>query len=336
MKIPLQENIPLSSLTTLKIGGPARWFIEVTTQEDLTGAIKYAKQKNIPYLLIGGGSNLLVSDQGFPGLVIKNQVTGIRAVIPAKAGIQEKTGSRINSQREGVLPGMTIVVQAGTDLNDLVDYTITHGLDGISTMKGIPGTVGGAVYGSAGAYGDNIRDYLVNIRCFDGERIVEIGKDDYQTGYRDSIFKTQLNLIILEVWFSGFPKADPQKLLDESIHILSIRSEKYPPDTLCPGSFFKNVPIDNLSQEVLNKIPQEKIRFNKIPAGFLLEAVGAKGDQIGQIKVAQNHANTFINLGHGSASDFYNLALKHQQAVKDKFGITLEPEVQLINLPPLS
>ena len=139
------------------------------------------------------------------------------------------------------------------------------------------------------------------------------------------------------------PKED---LRAESEKILAVRAEKYPPNTKCPGSFFKNVEMDRLAPEVIDKVntkfrefgkdPDHLNRFGKIPVGPLIEVLGGNGDRIGQIQISKNHGNTFINLGQGTASDFWSLAHKWQQKVKTEFGITLEPEVQLINLPALN
>lgn len=305
-----ESDLKFSDLTTLKIGGPIKFFVAVESIDELKIAINFAKTKKIPYLVIGGGSNLLVSDQGYDGLVIKMQLTGI------------KKGPHL------------LKVGAGTLLQDLVDYTIDNNLDGMSTMTGIPGTVGGAVYGSAGAYGDNIRDYLDGVSYLNGiGQIVRLDRQSYTTGYRDSIFKRHRDWVILEIDFANLPTAQTD-LKKEAAEILQKRAQKYPAQTLCPGSFFKNCLADKLSPETLAQIPADKIIYGKIPAGFLLEAVGAKGDQLGQIKIAQNHANTFVNLGEGTASDFYSLAKKYYNLVKEKFGIELEVEVQMINLPP--
>jgi UDP-N-acetylmuramate dehydrogenase len=321
MALDFQENVPLSKYTSLAIGGPAKLFVEVKTEEELVEALTEAINRNLPFLVIGGGSNLLVSDEGFDGLVIKDSVSGI-------------TTSSDNK----------LEVFAGTPLDDLVEYTITYGLDGMSTMKGIPGTVGGAVYGSAGAYGDNIRDYLEEILCFDTstQDIVSIDKDGYVTGYRDNILKRQKNLIVLKVVFSGFPSMSPEALKIESEKILQVRSEKYPPETLCPGSFFKNIPMDNLLPEQIEKVnakfrefgkdPEHLNRFGKIPVGPLIEVLGGNGDKLGQIQISQNHGNTFFNQGDGTAKDFWELAHKWYLKVKEEFDITLEPEVQFVNL----
>ncbi|TSC64625.1 MAG: UDP-N-acetylmuramate dehydrogenase, partial [Microgenomates group bacterium Gr01-1014_93] len=153
-------------------------------------------------------------------------------------------------------------------------------------------------------------------------------------GYRDSSFKRN-GLIISEVTFQ-LEKGDPEKLKKEADEILEKRLTKYPKGIKCPGSFFKNIVANTLPEEILEKIPREKIVYGKIPAGVLLEEVGAKGDKLDGIEIAPYHANLFINNGGGKAEDFYNLAKKYFELVYQKFGIELEPEVQLINLLPFS
>lgn len=302
-----EENVPLSKITTLQIGGPVKKFVIVKSEEELEEAIDYAKQNNIDYLVIGGGSNLLVSDDGIDGLIIKNEITGI--------------------QGEGVI----LKVKSGTPLQNMVDYSISHGLSGLQKLTGIPGTVGGAVFGNAGAYGQTISDHIVGVKTYDGENIISMTNDQCGFGYRDSGFKKNHDTI-LEVWFQLEP-ADPQTLAKEAKDILSKRLVKYPPGIKCPGSFFKNIVAQNLPKEVFDKIPKEAIVYGKLPVGFLLESVGAKGQALDGIYIADYHANLFINQGRGTAKAFYDLAKKYANLVKKKFGITLEPEVQLINLP---
>ncbi len=307
----LKQNFPLKDATTLSIGGPAKSFISVKTEPNLKDAIKYTKENSLNFLVIGSGSNLLVSDEGFDGLIIKNEITGIE-------------------QYED-----TLTVKSGTILQELVDYANKNSLEGLQKMTGIPGTVGGAIYGNAGAYGQTISDYIKEVKIYDSGRneFASMTKDQCIFDYRDSIFKKNHH-IILEVKFE-LSKADSDNLKQESEEVLSKRLVKYPPGIKCPGSFFKNIVADTLPQEILEKIPQEKIVYGKIPAGSLLEDVGAKGKTLGDIEIATYHANLFINKGSGKASDFYNLAKTYYQKVKEKFGINLEPEVQLINLPPL-
>lgn len=308
----LKPNYPLSNLTTLNIGGPAKTFVSVSKEQQLRQAIKFAKENDLSFLVIGSGSNLLVSDEGFDGLIIRNEITGI-------------------DQNEE-----TLTVKSGTILQDLVDFANENGLEGLQKMTGIPGTVGGAIYGNAGAYGQTISDHLVEVKTFDPSRdeFARMTKDECVFDYRDSIFKKNHH-IILEVKFK-LSKADSNTLKKESEEVLSKRLVKYPPGIKCPGSFFKNIVADILPKDILENIPQEKIIYGKIPAGSLLEDVGAKGQSLGTIEIAPYHANLFINKGNGKASDFYQLAKTYWKKVKQKFGIILEPEVQLINLPKIT
>lgn len=309
-------------LTTLQIGGPAKLFVKVSTEDGLIEAINYAKQNNLDFLIIGGGSNLLVNDTGVDKLVIKNEITGL---------ITSRVGS----------DSFEVKVKSGTNLQDLVDYTIQHGLAGLNKMTGIPGKLGGAVYGNAGAYGQTISDQIASLTVLSpsvipanaGIHLKNLLKEECDFKYRDSTFKKN-NLIILEVTFN-LASADPKTLQQEADEVLQKRLIKYPPGIKCPGSFFKNIVADTLPKEILDKIPSEKIVYGKLPAGTLLEMVGAKGTSEDGIYIADYHANLFINKRNGTAKAFYNLAKKYAQKVKDKFGIELEPEVQLINLPAI-
>jgi UDP-N-acetylmuramate dehydrogenase len=310
-----QKDFLLSNITTLKIGGPAKEFIVAKTQEELIDTLK----KNQDFLIIGGGSNLLISDKGVDKLVIKQEVTGIET-----------------SQPDGL-----ITVQAGTPLQDLVDYTIKNGFSGAQKLTGIPGTVGGAVYGNAAAYGQTISDYITKVRCFNpdligvnGQDFKTLTKSECRFDYRESGFKTN-GLIILEIIFK-FPKGSSKDLENESKDILEKRLAKYKPGILCPGSFFKNVIIEKLTPKQKAMIPKERDYYGKAPAWYFLDEVGARGDKMGDIEIADFHGNLFMNVGSGKASDFYKLAKKYFVKVKERFGIELEPEVQLINLPPLN
>ncbi len=307
-----QDNYPLKNITTLGIGGPAKKFVAVKTKEDLIEAIQYAKDQKLSFLLVGGGSNLLVADEGIDALIIQNKITDISH-----------------------LGGVTIQVASGTLLQKLVDFTIQNGLAGLQNLAGIPGTVGGAVYGNAGAYGQTISDHLTTISALntDNTIIEQFKNSDCNFNYRDSIFKKN-KFPILEVIFRLEP-GDTNTLRQEAEDVLSKRLVKYPPGIKCPGSFFKNLVAAQIPQDVLKNIPPEKIVYGKLPAGALLEEVGAKGQSIDGIEIASYHANLFINQGTGTAKAFYDLAKTYAEAVKEKFGITLEPEVQLINLPPL-
>lgn len=303
-----QDNYPLKNVTTLGIGGPAKKFVTVKTQEELLEALQYAKQNNLQYLIIGGGSNLLISDAGFDGLVIKNEI--------------RNTWDDTSKVSSG---SFEVNVKSGTSLQNLVNYTIQNGLTGLQKLAGIPGTVGGAVYGNAGAYGQTISDHIVSVD--------QLNKSECAFGYRNSIFK-QSQKPIIDVTFQ-LGKGDPEMLKREAEEVLAKRLIKYPTGIKCPGSFFKNLIASEIPDEILKNIPPEKIVYGKVTAGALLEEVGALGQKSNGIEIASYHANLFINNGNGSAKDFYELAKTYAQKVKEKFGITLQPEVQLINLPSL-
>ena len=301
-----------SEITTLNIGGPIKEFYKAETEQELVNYIGMAIEKKLPYLVIGGGSNLLVSDSGFDGIVIQNLV------------------------KDKHVLGENLVVKSGEVLQGVVDFANDSGLAGLESLSGIPGTVGGAVYGNAGAYGQTISDHLVSVKYFDANvhEIKVAHKDDCGFKYRDSIFKKTKN-IILEITLTLEP-AESEQLKETSLEIIKKREVKYPPGIKCPGSFFKNIIASELPSKVLEGIPSDKIVYGKVPAGTLLEMVEAKGDKLGQIEIAPYHANLFINNGGGTAKDFHALAKKYFDKVKEKFWIELEPEVQLINLSPLS
>ncbi len=307
----LQQNVPFSEITTVGIGGNISFLIVALDQEELIDIVRFSVSNQIPFLVIGGGSNLLVSDEGFDGLVIQNQITGIT-----------QTDNRLT-------------VKPGTILQNLVDYTIEHSLSGIHKMTGIPGTVGGAVYGNAGAYGQTISDHLISVLAYDyaNDQIKTFQKELCNFSYRESEFKKN-KALILAVEFE-FSPGDKETLQQEADSCLALRLKKYPPGIKCPGSFFKNVLTETLSQETLQKLPPYKDTYGKIPAWLFLDTVGAKGATKGAIKIADFHGNLFCNLGEGKAADFWELAKHYSSLVAEKFKVRLEPEVQFVNLPSL-
>lgn len=301
----IQKNVSMKDYTTLGIGGPAKYFAEVTGESELVKLIKWAKKNGIQFIVVGSGSNLLVNDEGYEGLIIKNSITGI-----------EVDGTRIR-------------VKGGTLLQDLVDTANKQGLAGFERLTGIPGTVAGAIYGNAGAYGQTISDKLVRVRVFDARKDYWIPKEECGFDYRHSRFKENKNLILLEAEFK-LEKGIPENLKKISKEILKMRRLKYPEGLKSPGSFFKNIVAATLPKDVLENIPQDRVVYGKVPAGYLLEAVGAKGKGRGGVQIATYHGNLFLNQGNGTARDFYELAKEYKMKVKEKFNIELEPEVQLV------
>lgn len=303
--IEIKEDVYLRDYTTLGVGGPVAYFVEVATSEKMEEAVGRANAMRVSYLVIGSGSNLLVADAGWNGMIIKDSMEGIE------------------------IDGQKVKVLAGTLLQDLVDTANENGLAGLERMAGIPGTVGGAVYGNAGAYGQTISDHLIDVAVLDNGEKREFSKEECRFDYRESIFKKRRDLLILEVRLE-LESGDSGQLQKISTETIKKRLEKWKPEFRTPGSFFKNIIAAKLEKEILEKIPEDKIVYGKVPAGYLLEAVGARGATNNGIEIANYHANLFINTGSGTARDFYDLAMKYKDKVKEKFGIELEPEVQLV------
>lgn len=201
-------------------------------------------------------------------------------------------------------------------------------------MTGIPGTVGGAIYGDAGAYGQTISDFLTSVTILQNGKKTTLPKTQCEFSYRSSLFK-QTHGLILSAEFA-LPKENSEVLRKESQEILSQRLKKYPPGLKSPGSFFMNVYIEKIPTEGLRLIPKEKIRNGRAHVGWLLESVGAKGEKVGDVYVADYHGNLFINTNRGTSKDYFNLAKDLAEKVKAKYGIVLTPEVQMIDLPLLS
>lgn len=303
-KIDFRKNVSIAEYTSTKVGGLAKFLVICKKEKELIDIFRLVKKNNIDCLIIGGGSNLLVSDNGLDGIVIVNRVSKILF-----------SGEKIN-------------VKSGTLLLDLVSFSINNNLLGIERLAGIPGSVGGAIYGNAGAYGKSISDTLLSVKVFDGNKIYWVDKKDLYFSYRDSSFKKGIGLI-LEAEF--LLKKEEEKVVKNIFaKTLKDRQKKYEKGIYCPGSFFKNLEAKNLPRKILNIIPKEKIVYGKVPAGYLLESVDAKGLKVGNIEVSEKHANFFINKGNGKAQDFYKLAMILKKRVQDKFGIVLEPEVQVI------
>jgi UDP-N-acetylmuramate dehydrogenase len=304
--VQLFVNAPLARHTRFEIGGPARMLANISSVEALAETLRLARDSGTPHTVIGGGTNLIVDDAGFPGVVIRY----VRKDI-------EIEGDRVR-------------VEAGAMLQDLVDQTIDAGLRGLETMTGIPGWVGGAIYGNAGAYGRSIQECVETVRYFDGSKICELTVNQAEFKYRSSIFKSCKSWIVLDATLKLTP-ADPAELRTTAEGILKIRNEKYPPTMKCAGSIFKNLMLADLPPGVM--IPDRVIREGKVPSAYFLEAVGAKGLSIGGLRVADYHANLIYNEGGGTARDLWHLVETLKIGVWEKFGIRLEEEVQAVKKP---
>lgn len=337
--LQIQENVPLAPLTTLKVGGPARFFLEARSENDVVEAFNLAGENNWPVFVLGGGSNILVSDRGFDGLVIRVALTGI-----AKTDSQE--------------PTMVVTAAAGEDWDKLVSYCVENDLAGIECLSGIPGFVGGTPVQNVGAYGQEVSETISMVRCYDREtgEIVELANADCHFAYRASIFNStkQEKYVVLAVTFrlirGGQPKIEYKDLKVRFGHqrpslaetraaVLSIRRAKSmvidlsDPNSCSAGSFFKN-PVISLDTFTVLQVNNGSIpnypagpKKVKLPAAWLIEKAGFnKGYILGRAGLSSNHTLAVINRGDASAVDILELKLAIQQAVRDKFGIELQPE----------
>ena len=305
----IRDNYPLKNFTTMGIGGPARFFIDFESVKELQELLSFAKEHSLPWVVVGEGSNLVPADAGYAGIVVRNRIDFLKC-----------KGSKVN-------------VGAGANLFAAVKKLNQTGLAGFERMAGIPGTVGGAIYGCAGAYGQEIKDHLVAVKVFDGSRVRSLTSAECRFGYRTSIFKKHKDWIILEATFK-LDHNDRGVLQEISQDIVKKRAIKYPPGLRCPGSFFKNIKLSDLPaperQSLLRKIPKERVTYGKVATGYLLQQSGAKGLREGRVAVAGHHGNLIYNPGGGTARDVKKLAERLRKLVKNKFHVTIEEEVQYL------
>ena len=306
--LKISENVPLSKLTRFELGGPAAVLADACTEESLIQAMKAIRGSGAGWTLIGGGSNLVVDDAGFPGVVVRY------------------VGSRIDIEGEDVR------VEAGARLQDLVDLTISRGLKGLDTMTGIPGWVGGAIYGNAGAYGHSIDERVEWVRFFDGTEVLEIDQAACKFRYRESIFKACKDRVILSAALR-LTHDSADALQSSAEKILKIRNEKYPPSLRCAGSIFKNLLFNEIPPAARAQVPPQLVREGKVPSAYFLEQAGAKGLKKQGIRVADYHANLIYNEGHGTSADLRDLIQELKARVQERFGVVLEEEVQYVGGP---
>lgn len=284
---PPKFNEPMKQHTTLRVGGPADALVTIHTLDELQKVVKFAREREIPILVLGEGSNLIVRDGGIRGIVVR--LSG------------ELSRFTFDTQE--------VEVGSGTYLPHLLVKAAQRGLSGLECCTGVPGTVGGALISNAGSAEEFIGDRVkrLTILTYDGElRVVE--RDELKFSYRQSNIK-ELGLIVVSAVLDLTP--DEPKAIMERIHRRwRYRWETQPVNMPCAGCIFKNPPGDR--------------------AGRLLDAAGLKGVRIGDAQVSTVHANFIVNLGNATAKDVLELAELMKRTVKEKFGVSLEYEVQIV------
>jgi len=298
---------PLRHHTTFRIGGPADYYFAARTPDQMVTALRAAHDIGLPVFLLGGGSNLLVSDEGFRGLVVRNAIETIE------------------------FDGTAAHVGCGADFLELIYRCRDAELAGLEFAAGIPGSVGGAIYGNAGCYGEDIGTFVIECTDVtpDGATVETRPATWYQFAYRDSRLKREPRaLLTCLLQFRRGNRADIDRVIEEK---LEIRRVKHPQWRIEPtaGSYFKNLPPDW-------QIPGAKLSpgTRRVPAGQLLDECGMRGTRVGDALVFPKHANIIVNAGHASARDVLELAEQMKARVREKFAVELEEEVMFLGARP--
>lgn len=309
--IDIRRGVSLAPLTTMKVGGPAELFASVTTIAQLTGLVRWAQTMGQPYCLLGGGSNVLISDAGIRGLVIFNRCRGVHVGFAA-GGLAAVDGS---AGSDGSVP--LLQAESGALMAGVARRAVAGGLTGLEWAVSLPGTVGGAVVNNAGAYGWEIKDNLEATTVLDPQgNVVHLSPAAASYGYRSSslkragVVRAGFGPVVLDALFR-LRRGEPAAIAAQAEHNLLHRRRSQPNEPSL-GSTFRNPPGDY--------------------AGRLIEAAGLKGARRGSVEVSQHHANFLVNpggVGAATAADVMALLLHVQRVVLDRFGVELEPEVQL-------
>lgn len=340
-----RENVPLAPLTTLRIGGPARYFAKARSEEELVAALEFAQKLSLPLFVLGGGSNLLVADEGFPGLVLHLGIGGI------------------SWERHG----QTALVSAGAgeDWDGVVARCVGENFAGIECLSAIPGSVGGTPIQNVGAYGQEAKDTIVVVRAYDrvDGQIRELTTQDCQFGYRSSLFNTtaQHRYIVLSVTYrleiGGAPTLRYADLQQLTLHhpatlslqqvrdtVIAIRTHKgmvidsLDPDSTSAGSFFKNPIVTKAQLNVIRASKSGDAPFlsltdgsYKIPAAWLIESAGfSKGQRRGRVGISTKHSLALVNCGGATAHEVLSFAEEIKAQVKAMFDIELMTEPVLV------
>ncbi len=308
----IQKNIPLSEKTSFRIGGLAKYYIEIEEKNDLLDAIKWAKENDKDILYWGGGTNVLVNDSGVDGLIIKFANFGIK------------------------VRGERLECGAGASLMRASRIASSEKLTGLEWAIGIPGTIGGAVRGNAGAYGKYIGDYIETVTVYDieKERFYTFSKNDCHFSYKKSIFSKNANLLVWDLVFKLEKGSifEIDKLNEEHIE----HRKRSQPNLPSAGCIFKNISFEKVridNPALASRIEKEKPRFverGMVPVAWLIDELGLKGKVIGGAKISLEHANFIVNTGDAKAEDVAMLISLIKQQIRDKLSIQLMEEIQYI------
>ena len=309
----IRQNVLLNDYSNYKIGGPASYFLEISTKEELLEGLREWEKLGLDkrIFILGKGTNILINDKGFDGLIIHNNILGL----------QKK--------------GEDLIIGAGVLVSDLLDFCVENSLSGFEWAGGLPGTIGGAVRGNAGAFGGETKDSVKEIISFNLQSKTQVVRrnKDCNFNYRYSIFKSRegLNEIITTVILKL--KFREKELIKQSIQEkIDYRNAKHPLEFPNIGSVFKNIPFDSLSPK-LQEEWREYIKndpFPVIPAAKVIYLSGLKGKRAGDAQISEKHTNFIVNLGSAKSEDVRRLIEEVRQLINEKFGIVLEEEIMYL------
>lgn len=346
----LEENVPLAPLTTFRLGGPARFFVEARSIGDVQEAVALARSKNLPLFILGGGSNLLVADSGWPGLVLKVAIAGIE-------------------RRSGDIEGKALFdIGAGESWDRFVSHAVMAHCAGVECLSGIPGSVGGTPVQNVGAYGQEVSETIESVEVLDlkDSQVRELCREACGFTYRSSIFNTteRGRFVILRVAYALTPGGEPRigyadlkrhfegretlpNLAETREAVRHIRALKGmlivdgDPDCQSAGSFFKNPVISPEQHQALKKRAAEKgltlpsypalEKSKKVSAAWLVERSGfARGYGFGKVGISSKHALAIVNRGGATADEVLALKDHIQQRVEEIWGVRLDPEPVMV------
>lgn len=308
--LEIKTDFPLAKISTYKVGGNAAFVAYPATLDELREAIAWAADHNLPMRVLGGGSNLLVSDEGFDGLIIFYSDKTI--TVDAKSG--------------------TVLAGAGAVTAAVAGATVREGLAGFEWAVGVPGTIGGAIYGNAGASGGEMKDSVVRVSAFENNALRIFTNEECEFGYRRSYFKKN-NAIILGVELRLDVAADPLQPKEKMLSVLQYRNETQPKGLASSGCTFKNYEIKDDAEAVRLKaldIPQDFLDKKRIPTGWLIERAKLKDVCVGGACVSHVHGNFIVNQGDATATDISKLISVIKTRVFEVFGISIEEEITLL------
>jgi len=350
--IDMRENVSLADLTTFAVGGPARFFVEISCENDAVAALAFARDRGLEYIVLGGGSNVLISDEGFPGLVILNRIKGL--------SVEDQGGT------------VLVTVGGGEDWQDFVDLCVEQDWQGVECLAGIPGTVGASPIQNVGAYGQEVSQVIARVRCLEtaSGTVVTFENEECAFRYRESIFNTREagNYLVVSVTYTLVRGGAPlftYRELEERLSTISSPTLAEVRDAViavragkgvliktgyesfkCAGSFFKN-PIVKGTQfkgiEALVAAEEGATNWSwplpsgdvKISAAYLIQRAGFnRGYRTGKVGISPYHTLILINGDGASAREIVAFAAEVQQRVLDRFGVQLQPEARLIGFSP--